>query len=249
MKQPLYFIISLLVLFASCKKNDAQPNVETVQLGIILGKDTTISALAIKEPFDLIVSDENIASARKLGEEIKVTTHKVGYTEIKIIGQNKEQRGLIQIWVSRGFNLLEIKSYEYVIDVADLNVKKEIEITLKSSVPLPINALYGIGYLPAPSVLHVFPSGIKGEEIIGEISLNTENRTVNLSFNNKQYEYIFVVENSSKMNIKGKSILESPVIPVQLSFKEDLTEKFKSDYPHAGVQNVLRIQKLEGFRE
>lgn len=119
-----------------------------------------------------------------------------------------------------------------------------------SSNPLPLHALYGIGYIPDPSILHIFPTGITGEEIIGEISLNTDNKVINLSYGNKQYEYIFVIENNrNKMNVKGKSILESPVVPVYLSFKEDLTEKFKTKYPNAGVQSVLRIQKLEGFKE
>ena len=80
MRQKLYLLIFFLALFASCKKNDVKPEIETIELGITLGNDTTISMSAIQEPFNIISSDENVATAEKQGDEIKITSHKVGYT-------------------------------------------------------------------------------------------------------------------------------------------------------------------------
>lgn len=92
MRPKLYLIILLFAFFTSCKKNDTQPNIETIQLGIIVGNDTTISPSVLKEPFNLISSNESIATAEKLDGEIKITAHKVGYTEITITDQNKKNK-------------------------------------------------------------------------------------------------------------------------------------------------------------
>lgn len=249
MRQKLYLLIFFLALFASCKKNDVKPEIETIELGITLGNDTTISMSAIQEPFNIISSDENVATAEKQGDEIKITSHKVGYTEIKIINQNSKEQVLVKVWVSRGFSLLEVKSYDFVIEVSDQNIKTEIETKLSTSNPLPVGALYGISYLSGPSMLHIFPNGINGEEILGEISFDNNTKTINLFYDNKSYQYQLMIEyGRSKMKGKNK-IMESPIVPAYFSFREDLTEQFKTEYPNTEIQNVTRVHRLEAFKE
>lgn len=249
MRPKLQLLVFFLALFAACKKNDVKPEIETIELGITLGNDTTVSLSAIQEPFSIITSDENVATAEKQGDEIKITSHKVGYTEIKIIDQNSKEQVLVKVWVSRGFSLLEVKSYDFVIEVSDQNIKTEIETKLNTSNPLAIGALYGISYLSGSSTLHVFPGGIDGEEILGEVSFDNNTKTIHLSYDDKSYQYQLMIEYSrSKMNGKNK-IMESPVVPAYFSFHENLTEQLKVEYPNTEIRNVTRIHRLESFKE
>jgi|GEM_PF-3937292 len=232
-------ILSLVLSVAACKKDNG-PAVEEIDLFLIAGKDSTLTVETVKGGYSVLSDNEVTAVATLQGVNVHISGKKVGTAVIKIKDAQNKERTIIRVTVQRGYNLLKILRYKMSVQVANAAIKEQISAELNQDLPAPAGALYGIR---DSGGLYFFPAGLEGERTEGTFTFDNSTRMLVLKYNGKMFSYIF-----GSYGTKGASVSESPVLYTDYYLRENLTEKYKTLYPAAGVTEVIRDQVLNPER-
>ena len=233
--------INFVLLFSACSKEEDMIPPEMIPVSMILGKDSTIT---FSYPVFASSRDTAIASVTVEQNKLSIVPRKRGSVLIDLKDRAGIERAVIEVTIERGYSYYLLDQYIVDVAAADADAGKSIVEELQKDLPLESGAGYGFktpGSEWAP--LYVFPQGETCEKIVGAIMCDSERNAVSLRYNDSTFTYLFHAgANLIKSRTLTSELNEGPLF--RAGFVEDFTEKYKIQYPEAGLTRAYRIQLL-----
>lgn len=233
----------VLTLFSaiSCRDEEKQPALLEIPLVLTLGSDTILTIEQIRPSFSATPLYPDIAHTEAGDGRIRVNGLKIGSTDINIRDEKNRNRVLLKVRVVRSYQLYRMVRYQNLVIAKDSLVRKSIEARLESELPYPLNGYYGFNL--KRSELHLFPEGLGGPEIKGELVRLNSSGAMKLRYNNEVHVYVFSPTLLGARPASTSELNEGPLR--QYGLIEDMTAAFQSKYSEADGRQVYRIQMLE----